>query len=145
MPEHGSHYDGEDEDDGRRLEISGSEVDPDELEWDQVHKKPVAVEAVEIPAPFEVETLEGTMSGQAGDILIRGVEGEIYPCDPGIFASTYISDSERVPKYTSKDIKQAKRKFRDDTLGYVPTGVTDTDARAGMRGFLDALKEVKHD
>jgi hypothetical protein len=37
----------------------------------------------------EIETPEGTMTGQPGDWLIRGVQGEFYPCKPSIFAATY--------------------------------------------------------
>jgi len=38
---------------------------------------------------FIVSTLEGVMKGQRGDWLIRGVQGELYPCKPEIFAATY--------------------------------------------------------
>ena len=34
-------------------------------------------------------TLEGTMICTKDDWIIRGVKGEIYPCKPDIFASTY--------------------------------------------------------
>jgi hypothetical protein len=37
----------------------------------------------------EVKTLEGTMRGDANDWLIKGVQGEIYPCKPDIFIATY--------------------------------------------------------
>lgn len=36
-----------------------------------------------------IGTLEGTMEAKAGDWIIRGVKGEIYPCKPEIFAATY--------------------------------------------------------
>jgi hypothetical protein len=36
-----------------------------------------------------ITTLEGSMLGQRGDWLIRGVQGELYPCKPDIFAATY--------------------------------------------------------
>lgn len=36
-----------------------------------------------------IETLEGTMTADLGDWIIRGVEGEYYPCKPGIFEKTY--------------------------------------------------------
>ncbi len=36
-----------------------------------------------------VETLEGEMFCPFGHYLIRGVEGEIYACDPNIFHKTY--------------------------------------------------------
>lgn len=38
---------------------------------------------------FKILTLEGTMSAQPGDWIIRGVSGEHYPCKPDIFAATY--------------------------------------------------------
>lgn len=37
----------------------------------------------------EIDTLEGTMRGERGDYIIKGVKGEIYPCKPDIFAATY--------------------------------------------------------
>jgi hypothetical protein len=36
-----------------------------------------------------VTTLEGVMRCDAGDMLIRGVKGELYPCKPDVFAATY--------------------------------------------------------
>lgn len=38
---------------------------------------------------LEIPTLEGTMTAQVGDWIIRGVKGELYPCKPDIFAATY--------------------------------------------------------
>jgi len=83
-------------------------------------KKPVEVEAIQMPtevgnfdrAPqwlleamnsgtvaytdrhtFTVKTLEGVMAGSAGDFIIQGVRGELYPCKREIFIETY----ERAP------------------------------------------------
>ena len=36
-----------------------------------------------------VDTLEGVMQANVGDWVIKGVEGEIYPCKPSIFSKTY--------------------------------------------------------
>lgn len=36
-----------------------------------------------------VHTLEGTMTANPGDWIIRGVQGEFYPCKPDIFEQTY--------------------------------------------------------
>jgi hypothetical protein len=36
-----------------------------------------------------VPTLEGDMVARPGDFIIRGVQGEFYPCKPDIFAATY--------------------------------------------------------
>jgi hypothetical protein len=36
-----------------------------------------------------IDTLEGTMRADPMDWVIRGVNGEFYPCKPDIFAQTY--------------------------------------------------------
>ena len=36
-----------------------------------------------------IHTLEGTMTAQPGDWVIRGVKGEFYPCKDEIFRQTY--------------------------------------------------------
>lgn len=38
---------------------------------------------------IEIPTLEGRMKAMPGDWIIRGVEGEYYPCKSGIFEKTY--------------------------------------------------------
>ena len=39
---------------------------------------------------FRVMTLEGeSYELQAGDYIIRGIQGEYYPCKPDIFGQTY--------------------------------------------------------
>lgn len=37
----------------------------------------------------DIYTLEGVMHGDYGDYIIKGVNGEVYPCKPDIFAKTY--------------------------------------------------------
>lgn len=75
-------------------------------------KKPVTVEAVQWtgenhaemcefidPEVFEIfprvglviHTLEGDHHASPGDYIIKGVNGEFYPCKPDIFAKTYES------------------------------------------------------
>lgn len=41
------------------------------------------------PAWCEIKTLEGIMIAKAGDYIIRGINGEIYPCEADIFEKTY--------------------------------------------------------
>lgn len=36
-----------------------------------------------------IRTLEGDMRVSPGDFVIKGVQGEFYPCKPDIFAETY--------------------------------------------------------
>ena len=38
---------------------------------------------------IKIETLEGTMTASKGDWIIKGVNGEFYPCKPDIFEKTY--------------------------------------------------------
>jgi hypothetical protein len=75
-------------------------------------KKPVVIDAVEFngsnheeiekfagTAAFKpvggpqhllgIKTLEGSLYAQPGDMIIRGVKGEFYPCKPDIFAASY--------------------------------------------------------
>jgi hypothetical protein len=36
-----------------------------------------------------IKTLEGDMKANIGDYIIKGVNGEYYPCKPDIFEKTY--------------------------------------------------------
>jgi hypothetical protein len=38
---------------------------------------------------LQIPTLEGVMLGVENDWIIRGVQGELYPCKPDIFLQTY--------------------------------------------------------
>ncbi len=38
---------------------------------------------------LRITTLEGKMRAKPGDWVIRGVQGEFYPCKPDIFEQTY--------------------------------------------------------
>lgn len=72
-------------------------------------KKPVVIEAVQFDGTIEsveelmipevsqelgsktlqIPTLEGVMTASPGDFIIKGVNGEFYPCKPDIFEKTY--------------------------------------------------------
>lgn len=39
---------------------------------------------------FEIPTLEGKMKASFGDYIIKGIEGEFYPCKEEIFNKSYI-------------------------------------------------------
>ena len=38
---------------------------------------------------LKIFTLEGSHMAAIGDMIIKGVQGEFYPCKPDIFESTY--------------------------------------------------------
>lgn len=52
-------------------------------------KKPVRVRAVQIDEPFRVHTLHGVVEAKAGDFLVESINGDLYPCDKGIFVKTH--------------------------------------------------------
>ena len=36
-----------------------------------------------------IKTIDGEMKGDYGDYIIKGIQGEVYPCKPDIFEQTY--------------------------------------------------------
>ena len=38
---------------------------------------------------LKIQTLEGDMTALLGDYIIKGIQGEFYPCKPDIFLATY--------------------------------------------------------
>lgn len=38
---------------------------------------------------LKIQTLEGDMLASVGDWVIKGVNGEFYPCKPDVFEKTY--------------------------------------------------------
>lgn len=56
-------------------------------------------------AQAHIKTLEGVMTALAGDWVIKGVQGEIYPCKPDIFAATYepVDPAKYDAEYAMKD------------------------------------------
>lgn len=38
---------------------------------------------------LKIHTLEGVMNASVGDYIIKGVQGEFYPCKPDVFHQTY--------------------------------------------------------
>ena len=45
-----------------------------------------------------ISTLEGQMSAQIGDWIIKGVNGEFYPCKPDIFEKTYTPEFDFIDR-----------------------------------------------
>ena len=59
------------------------------------HKTDIAINKFEdyadnvIKNGMKINTLEGVMTAQIGDYVIKGINGEFYPCKPDIFHKTY--------------------------------------------------------
>lgn len=112
-------------------------------------KKPVVVEAVQWtgenhaemcefidPEAFEIipriglviHTLEGDHHASPGDYIIKGVNGEFYPCKPDIFAKTYESSTLTPP---NEWVSVEERLPTDERPVLVFVGYADT-----MIGFI---------
>ena len=52
-------------------------------------KKVLIEKRIDGIATCEIETLEDTMNAKEGDYIIKGINGEFYPCKPDIFKKTY--------------------------------------------------------
>lgn len=59
------------------------------------YRKTATVHAMRMDRPFAVETLEGTMHGEAGDYLCEGPAGERWPIKRAIFEATYVEEVEK--------------------------------------------------
>lgn len=72
-----------------------------------------------------ISTLEGVMIANPNDWIIKGVNGELYPCKPDIFAKTYVEHYEGVADEKSEavDMRMALISTRgfgpDDPIGTV--------------------------
>lgn len=55
------------------------------------------VSEMHAPIVLAIYTLEGVMKANAGDWIIKGVNGEFYPCRNDIFQATYeeVSDGSQ--------------------------------------------------
>lgn len=54
--------------------------------FEQGNRSVVFERAVDI---LLIPTLEGVMTAKYGDWIIRGIQGELYPCKPDVFEQTY--------------------------------------------------------
>lgn len=104
----------------------------------QYRKKPVVVEAIQwdgsIDSAYdiqewakgkidfskgrvaEIKTLEGIMTASPNDWIIKGVQGEFYPCKPGIFAETHELADHQADNYLDVSVNVPSRvmnKFDD--------------------------------
>jgi len=68
------------------VEFDGSPESADEIADMATGDNQVSVVGLEY---VSVKTLEGVMTGNIGDYIIKGVSGELYPCKPDIFHKTY--------------------------------------------------------
>ena len=58
------------------------------------------------PLELKIPTLEGDMKASKGDYIIKGVNGEFYPCKPDVFEKTYdvVENAERPQTFGEKAV-----------------------------------------
>lgn len=86
------------------MRVRKKPVEIDGIQWDgtNIHEIWDAFGAQCVYGPTEenlgtliITTLEGDMSAPVGWWILRGVEGELYPCKPSVFDTTYeVLDAE---------------------------------------------------
>lgn len=55
----------------------------------KARKKPIVIRFCWVTKKCFVETREGRVVAEPGDVIIEGIAGEVYPCGRKIFLSTY--------------------------------------------------------
>lgn len=68
---------------------------------------------------LQVFTLEGTVTVDWGDFIIKGTQGEIYPCKPDIFHEVYDEETDDAPvgkSYQNSDADDATKNVPDITF-----------------------------
>lgn len=67
--------------------------------WDFINDRKGNMEKFgqELDKKIKITTLEGVMTADVNDWIIRGIKGELYPCKPDIFEQTYESVDEDDP------------------------------------------------
>lgn len=81
---------------------------------------------------LNIETPEGVMRATLGDWIIKGVNGEFYPCKPDIFEKTYepptpASEGREVDGYVPRKLIDELVAIRNRVMSVFPKGSLDTD------------------
>ena len=96
-----------------------------------------------------IHTLEGDMEASFGDYIIKGVNGEFYPCKPDIFAKTYEEVTEQlttlmglnISNMEDKDImSELKLEYRNNIVYFNGLKINAYTAE-GMRLISNLLKK----
>lgn len=62
-----------------------------------------------------IHTLEGDHEAKVGDYIIKGVQGEFYPCKPEIFVKTYeaVEGDPTCNESTRRDMELSRKTHRE--------------------------------
>lgn len=71
------------------IRFTGQKASAMDLKWEDY-------EALVKKSGLKIFTLEDSHMASVGDYIIKGIEGECYPCKPDIFEATYYTQEEFV-------------------------------------------------
>ena len=81
-----------------------------------------------------IKTLEGVMEAKVGDYVIKGINGEFYPCKPDIFEKTY-------EKIEDDDLLNEKPIFFED----LKNGYTKAYTKSDIDMLIEDNKRLKEE
>lgn len=87
-----------------------------------------------------IHTMEGVMRGDAGDWIIRGVKGELYPCKPDIFDATYAAPTPALLGASVGEPGKLPDGWVPLRIAYAP-GEDPEDVAFGPQIMMDRLKK----
>lgn len=92
---------------------------------------------------MNIYTLEGTMNAYVGDWIIKGVNGEFYPCKHDIFCKTYdVVSIEEEPAKPNIDIEVVSVKDEEDGSASIVFDMSPETLRIfAKQGLLTVLRD----
>jgi len=89
----------------------------------------------------EIKTLEGVMRGNCRDYIIKGVQGEIYPCKPDIFEMTYeLASTLPQQEISDEEIEKWGKEYTCKEYGKL---IFDYENYDEYRDFVNGAKKYR--
>ena len=106
----------------------------------------------DLGAQLVISTLEGDMKVTKGDYVIKGINGEFYPCKPDIFKSTYnvIEDNNGILSEGEKRVRTnfnvSSLKIVDETKQLMAKAINllSTDQNSVASYYYDNLNTIQY-
>lgn len=109
---------------------------------DGTFRKSAPVEAVRLTTAVDVPTLEGVSAAVAGDWLLRGVDGELWPVDDGHFRRRYTPDTgTELAGWHDDDPRRVNAEIVPPRFRHLEEAATGTQLRSELfqAGYLLVL------
>ena len=106
----------------------------------------------DLGAQLVISTLEGDMKVTKGDYVIKGINGECYPCKPDIFKSTYdvvednngiLSEGEKRVR-TNFNVSSSKTVDKAKKLMAKAINLLSTDQNSVASYYYDNLNTIQY-